>query len=232
MREFNSDSEELAAFVVSVYVLGFAAGPLLFAPLSEIYGRTIVYHICNIGFIGFMLGCALAPTLNTLIVFRFLSGVFGACPITNGGGSIADMIPQQRRGAAMAIFSIGPLLGPIIGPVAGSFLAEAKGWRWDFWLLVIIAAALSVVMLFSMKETYAPVILERKTRRLRKETGNPLLRSKLDVGLSPRDYFKRGIIRPLKLLAKSPICIIFALYISVVYGFLYLMFTSITVRIS
>lgn len=52
MIEFQSKSSELAAFCVSVYVLGFAAGPMVFAPLSEIYGRVVVYHICNIGFIG------------------------------------------------------------------------------------------------------------------------------------------------------------------------------------
>lgn len=52
MVEFGSRSSELASFCVSVYVLGFAAGPMVFAPLSELYGRTIVYHFCNVGFIG------------------------------------------------------------------------------------------------------------------------------------------------------------------------------------
>lgn len=52
MIEFGSKSSELASFCVSVYVLGFAAGPMVFAPLSELYGRVIVYHIGNIGFIG------------------------------------------------------------------------------------------------------------------------------------------------------------------------------------
>ena len=52
MVEFNSRSSELASFCVSVYVLGFAAGPMVFAPLSELYGRLIVYHCCNVGFIG------------------------------------------------------------------------------------------------------------------------------------------------------------------------------------
>ncbi|KAL1892478.1 hypothetical protein Sste5346_006988 [Sporothrix stenoceras] len=228
MAEFKSDSNELAAFVVSVYVLGFAFGPLLIAPMSEIYGRNIVYHVCNVCFIAFVVGCALAPSLNTLIAFRFLSGVFGSCPLTNGGGSIADMVSQEHRGAAMASFAVGPLLGPIIGPVAGGFLASAKGWRWVFWLIVIIAGFLSVVFFFSMRETYAPLLLERKTRRLRKETGNQQLRSKLDAGLTSKDYFKRGIFRPLKMLAFSPINLIFALYMAVVYGYLYLMFTSVT----
>jgi multidrug resistance protein len=228
MREFKSDNLELAAFVVSVYVLGFAFGPLLIAPLSEIYGRLIVYHICNIGFIAFLVGCALAPSLNALIVFRFLSGAFGSCPLTNGGGTIADMIVQEKRAGAMAAFSIGPLFGPIIGPIAGGFLAEAEGWRWVFWLLVIVSGTLSILMLIFARETYAPILLQRKVERLRKETGNELLRSKLDAGLTPKEYFRRGIIRPLKMLIFSPYCIVFAIYISIIYGYLYLMFTSIT----
>ncbi|KAJ4397641.1 hypothetical protein N0V93_001874 [Gnomoniopsis smithogilvyi] len=228
MADFRSDSSELASFVVSVYVLGFAFGPLIIAPMSEIYGRTIVYHACNVGFVAFLIACAVAPTLNALIVFRFLSGVFGSCPLTNGGGSISDMIRQEKRAAAMSAFSIGPLLGPIIGPVAGGFLAAAKGWRWVFWVLAIVAGAVALAMLVLMRETYAPVIIQRKVARLRKETGNPLLRSKLDIGLSPSDYFKRSIVRPLKMLTRSPITAIFAFYMAVVYGYLYLMFTSIT----
>lgn len=228
MRDLRSDSQSLAAFVVSVYVLGFAFGPLLIAPLSEIYGRTPVYHVCNLGLVAFLVGCALAPNLNALIVFRFLSGAFGSCPLTNGGGSIADMIRQEKRGMAMATFSIGPLIGPIIGPVAGGFLAAAKGWRWIFWVLVIVAGFVSLVMALFMRETYAPVILQRKVDRLRKETGNQHLRSKLDSGLSPTDFFKRGIIRPMKMLIRSPIVALFAIYIAVVYGYLYLLFTSVT----
>ncbi|KAK0611396.1 bicyclomycin resistance protein [Immersiella caudata] len=228
MREFRSDNLELAAFVVSVYVLGFAFGPLVIAPLSEIYGRLIVYHVCNILFIAFLVGCALAPSLNALIVFRFFSGAFGSCPLTNGGGTIADMIVQEKRAGAMAAFSIGPLFGPIIGPIAGGFLAEAEGWRWVFWLLVILSGTLSIAMIFFARETYAPILLQRKVERLRKETGNELLRSKLDAGLTPKEYFRRGIIRPLKMLIFSPYCIIFAIYISILYGYLYLMFTSIT----
>ncbi|KAK3346579.1 bicyclomycin resistance protein [Lasiosphaeria hispida] len=228
MKEFGSENLELASFVVSVYVLGFAAGPLLIAPLSEIYGRLYVYHVCNLGFIAFLVGCALAPSLNALIVFRFFSGVFGSCPLTNGGGTIADMIMPEQRASAMAAFSIGPLLGPIIGPVAGGFLAEAKGWRWVFWLLVIVAGFLAVVMLIFARETYAPVLLQRRVDKLKKETGNDMLRSKLDSGLSPKDYFKRSIVRPLRMLVFSPICIIFAIYISIIYGYLYLMFTSIS----
>ncbi|KPM44580.1 hypothetical protein AK830_g1923 [Neonectria ditissima] len=228
MVEFGSRSTSLASFCVSVYVLGFAAGPMIFAPLSELYGRLIIYHGCNIGFIIFLIACAKAPTLNALIAFRFLSGVFGSAPITNGGGTIADMIVQEKRGAAMASFAIGPLLGPIIGPVVGGIVADKLGWRWVFWILTIISGTLSIVFLIFSGESYAPVILQRKTERLQKETGNPNLRSKLDAGLSPSDYFKRGILRPFKMLIFSPICIICGLYVGLAYAYLYLMFTSLT----
>ncbi|KAI0809996.1 cycloheximide resistance protein [Xylaria sp. FL0064] len=228
LEEFHSTSPEIATFVVSVYLLGFAAGPVLLAPLSEIYGRLPVYHACNVGFVAFSVACALAPSLPALIGFRFLAGLFGVAPVTNGGGTIADMIPQKHRGTVLAVYSIGPLLGPIIGPIAGGFLSGAKGWRWNFWLLAIISGFITVVMLLVMKESFGPVILQRKTERLRKETGNPLLRSKLDIGLSPSDFFKRSAIRPIKMFIKSPIVCIMALYTSLTYGYLYIQFTTMT----
>lgn len=228
LQEFHSTSLEIATFVVSVYLIGFAAGPVLLAPLSEIYGRVPVYHACNIGFVAFSVACALAPSLDSLIAFRFLAGLFGVAPITNGGGTIADMVPQKHRGTALAVFSIGPLLGPIIGPIAGGFLSDAKGWRWNFWLLAIISGFITILMLVVMKESYAPVLLQRKTERLRKETGNELLHSKLDIGLAPRDFFKRSAVRPVKMLISSPIVAIMALYTALTYGYLYVQFTTMT----
>ncbi|RFU77011.1 multidrug resistant [Trichoderma arundinaceum] len=228
MQEFHTTSEELASFCVSVYVLGFAAGPMLFAPLSEIYGRSIIYHITNVGFIVFVLACAKAPSMNALIVFRFFSGIFGSCPITNGGGTITDMITQERRGAAMACFAIGPLLGPVVGPVVGGFITTGLGWRWVFWIMAILSGTLSLLYFAFARETYASVLLRRKASRLRKETGNPLLRSKLDPGLSNVAYIKRSILRPFKMLIFSPISIICGIYVGVAYAYLYLLFTSLT----
>ncbi|KAL2676637.1 hypothetical protein Neosp_010401 [[Neocosmospora] mangrovei] len=89
------------------------------------------------------------------------------------------MYIAEERAGVMAVFSVGPLIGPIIGPVIGGFLTEAKGWRWDFWIIVIVAGAISGAILLVLRESYAPVLLERKASRLRKETGNGLLRSRL-----------------------------------------------------
>ncbi len=101
MQDFQNSSDLLAAFVISVYVLGFAFGPLIMAPMSEVYGRLVVYNICNIGFVVFMIACAVAPSLNALIVFRFLSGIFDSCPLANANGSIVDMVSQGKRASAI-----------------------------------------------------------------------------------------------------------------------------------
>ena len=107
IREFHTQNQSLATFVVSVYILGFAMGPLVLAPLSEMYGRVIIYNVCNVVFLGFTIGCALSTNMNMLIGFRFLAGCFGVAPITIGGGTIADMMAPEKRGGAMAIWAIG-----------------------------------------------------------------------------------------------------------------------------
>ncbi|THZ04942.1 MFS general substrate transporter [Aureobasidium pullulans] len=228
LQEFHETSVTLAAFVVSVYLLGFAVGPLLISPLSEIYGRRPVYMVCNVGFIVFTVACAVASSMSQLIVFRFLAGCFGVAPVTLGGASIADMIAQEKRGAAMSFYAVGPLLGPVIGPVAGAYLATAEGWRWVFWLITIAYGVATIIHAIVCKETYAPALLRSKTKRLQKETDNADLRSKLDDGLSDRERMSRALVRPFKMLCFSPIVFLTSFYVAVVYGILYLLFTTFT----
>lgn len=185
------------------------------------------------GFVAFTVACAVAPTLPALLVFRFFQGAFGSCGVTNAGASIADMVRPEQRGTYLAGVSAGTLIGPIIGPVIAGFLTEAKGWRWVFWLVTILSGVMAVPLLLllvlDLGETYQPVLLQRKVNRLRKHTGNPNLRSKLDDGLLPAERLRHGIVRPVKLLIKSPISIVCALYLALVYGYLYLMFSSVVI---
>lgn len=116
MKEFNSTSNTLATFVVAVFILGFAFGPLVVAPMSEIYGRRPVYNVCNAMFVVFTVLSAVATNMGMLIAVRFFAGAFGVAVITCGGGSISDMMPPEKRGRAMAIWSVGPILGPVVGP--------------------------------------------------------------------------------------------------------------------
>ena len=189
MTEFHSTNTTLAGFVVSVYVLGYAFGPLIIAPLSELYGRLPVYHASNILFVVFTVACAVASNLNMLIGFRFLQGTFGSTPLTIGGGTIADMIVQEKRGGVMAIWALGPLMGPVIGPVAGGYLSQGKGWRWVFW---VIAMAVSTPQQHgkAVPDTARPVLLPSQLLSSSVRHMHPS-----SLNARPRDYGNRQAIR-------------------------------------
>jgi len=226
MEEFHFSNTDLATLVVSIYVLGFAIGPLIIAPLSEINGRRLVYLISNFFFLLFTIGCALSSNLGMLFAFRFLAGCAGSTPVTLGGASIGDMFPKESRGAAMAVWGMGPILGPVLGPVIGGFLAQGKGWRWTFWLQAIVSGTTLLLGTAFLRETYAVTILEHKTQRLIRETGDRDLVSALRDGTPGKEHFKRAFIRPVKMLLLSPIVLLLSLYMALIFGYLYLFLTT------
>ncbi|KAF2011784.1 MFS general substrate transporter [Aaosphaeria arxii CBS 175.79] len=228
MKTFGSKDDMLEGFMVSIYVLGFACGPMIIAPLSEMYGRLPLYHSCNMFFIIFTIAAAVATNMGMFITFRFFMGCFGGAPLVLGGGTIADLISREQRGTAMVVWMMGPTLGPCVGPIIGGFLTEAKGWRWNFWFVTIVAGAFAIISILLMSETSAPVILERKARRLRESTGNDKFRSKLDTGLCASDLFRFSIVRPIKMLTRSAICAAMSVYVAITYAYLYVLFTTFT----
>lgn len=126
MAEFHM-SQEVATLGVSLFVLGFAVGPLLWAPLSELFGRQILFVATYAALTAFNGGCAGAQNSWTLLILRFWAGAFGSSPLTNAGGIIADMFPAADRGLAMSLFAAAPFLGPSLGPVIGGFLGMNAG---------------------------------------------------------------------------------------------------------
>lgn len=114
MTEFRTTSETFATFVVSIFVLGFAWGSLILPPMSELYGRVVVYNVTNILFLAFTIMCAVARNPSMLLAARFLSGFVGVATITIGSGSIADLMPKEKRGKAVSIWSVGTILGPMV----------------------------------------------------------------------------------------------------------------------
>ena len=227
---FHNTNTYKSALAVSIFVLGFAFGPLFLSPLSEIYGRRPVLLGANICFSVWQIGCALAPNLPSLIVFRFIAGIGGSGCLTIGGGVIADLFRREQRGMATAMWSLGPLFGPTIGPVCGGFIAQRASWRWIFWVLFITSAVLIVAIECLNKETNHRVLMRRKTEALRIELNRPELRScyELEGRHSRGQVLANGLVRPLKMLFRSPIVFALALYMSLVYGLLYLLFTTIT----
>ncbi|KAJ5716338.1 MFS multidrug transporter [Penicillium malachiteum] len=231
-EDLGISSEILLAFSVSIYLLGYTCGPLLLAPLSEIYGRRIVLSCANWFLVIWQIGCALAPNIQTLIICRLFAGIGGSGPLTLGAGVIADLFPIEQRGLATAIWSLGPLIGPSVGPLAGGFMGETIGWRWIFWVLMILGGVVSLGIEFLNEETYASLLIRRKTLRLSKELNRSDLRSAYapnqDIHISLRQTLKHGLRRPVILFIKSPIVALLSLYMAVVYGLLYLFFTTIS----
>ncbi|KAF2872339.1 major facilitator superfamily domain-containing protein [Massariosphaeria phaeospora] len=226
VEELSISSSTVGSLTVSIYLLGFAFGPLLMSPLSEMCGRSIVYQACNLAYLAFTLGCALSTNVGMFLAFRFIAGCAGSAPMTIGGGTIADLFPQEKRGSMMGMLTLGPVLGPVVGPIAGGFIAQDVGWRWTFWVILIMSGVVNVVAVVWMRETYAPVLLQRKTIRLRKTTNNPALRSILDKDLASSIVIMQSVIRPLKLLIFSPIVLFLSLYTAFAFGLTFILFTT------
>ncbi|PNS18362.1 hypothetical protein CAC42_6179 [Sphaceloma murrayae] len=227
MHEFGSSSSVLASFVVSIYVLGYAIGPMLLAPLSEIYGRTALYHSSNLFFFVTVIICGLSTNLPMLIVFRFLSGCAGAAPVAIGAGTIADTIPPQKRGSAIAVYSLGPILGPVLGPIIGGFFAVHYGWRSVFWCLAVLSAALTLGSFIGLTETHAKTVLRQKARELTRWKSGKVHKSSLDISLPPPGaMLATAMIRPIKIFFLSPVVFFSSIYVAIAYGYLFLMLTT------
>ncbi|KAI1120326.1 major facilitator superfamily domain-containing protein [Nemania abortiva] len=225
LKEFHSESDSLASFVLSAYVVPFAIAPLVLAPLSELYGRRVVMNAANFGFLVFTIVCAVSNSIGLFIVFRILQGLTGCVPLVLGGGMIGDMMPPEKRGRALSGWQLGPLLGPVIGPVAGGYIAQNVGWRWLFWLIAILSGVLTVLYLV-IPETYHSILLARKAARLQKEDGSRIYIAAGSKRGTTKQLFIKSIIRPIKMLYKSPIVLILSLQLAIVYGYLYILFTT------
>lgn len=128
-------SEEVAILQVSLMVFGFMIGPLLWSPLSEIFGRKPVYVIALAIYAIFNIPCAVAQNIETVLVCRFFSGFFASCSLTLAGGSISDLFPTETRGNAIAYFAAAPYAGPVLGPLVGGWISVGtQNWRWIYWV--------------------------------------------------------------------------------------------------
>lgn len=220
-------SMEVALLTITMFVIGFGVGPLVFAPLSEMYGRKPVY-IITIGLaVIFEIPCAVAQNIGTLLVCRLIDGIAFSAPMTLVGGTLADLWKSEERGVPMAVFSAAPFIGPAIGPLAGGYLGMASGWRWLYWIQLILAGICWLLLAFTIPETYAPVLLDRRAKNLRKETGESKYVTEKDLDTRPfGERLRIILIRPLQLLFLEPIVLFISLYMSVLYGLLYMFFVA------
>ncbi|RMJ27251.1 Sugar and other transporter [Aspergillus sp. HF37] len=219
---------EVAVLSSTLYIVGYASGPLVWAPLSELNGRRPPIVIAMLGFGIFNTGIAVAKDLQTLLICRFFAGVFGSCPLAVVAAIFSDIYNSRTRGTAIAMFGSTVFLGPLLAPFIGGFINTSYlGWRWTAWIPAFMGYAAFVLNLFFLTESYPPVILVAKASELRRRIKNWGIHAKQDeVEVDLRELLEKNFSRPLQLLFREPLILAVTLYLSFIYGLLYCFLTA------
>ncbi|KAG2062662.1 MFS general substrate transporter, partial [Suillus decipiens] len=226
------DNSVILALTTSIFVLAYAVGPLFLGPLSEIYGRSRVLQLANLWYLAWNLACGFAQSESQLLAFRFLAGLGGSAPLSIGGGFLGDCWRPHERGKAVAIYSLAPMMGPVMGPLTGAWVAQYSTWRWVFWSTSIVDATIQIIGVFTLQETYAPLLLERKAKQIRKSMDAEKAPYKEirtiydDQDRSWQAIMSRSLTRPFVLFAREPIVQVLGVYMAYLYGTLYLFLTT------
>ena len=225
--EFNV-SVEVATLGTSLFVLGFAVGPLVWGPLSELFGRKWPLLLAYGVFALLQIPVAVATNIQSIMIFRFLGGVFASSPLGIVGGAMADMWTASYRAAATAGFGFAVFVGPAMGPIAGGFITQSYlGWRWTEHLTYILGFFFFAVDIVFLPETYAPVILKLKAKKLRHERQIWAIHARQEEKeISIKSIVVVYLLRPIKMLFLEPMIFLLSIYVSFVYGVVYLLFSA------
>ncbi|MCJ1308385.1 hypothetical protein MMC25_002038 [Agyrium rufum] len=220
--------QEVGTLGVSFYVLGFATGPILWAPLSELKGRRLPIVVGMLGFTLFQAAVATAKDLQTVLICRFFGGLFGACPLAVVAAVFSDMFDNRTRGLAITVFSMMVFTGPLFAPFIGGFMIQSPlGWRWTEYLPTIMGGVAWLLDVVFLEETYPPVVLVGKASELRRRTLNWGIHAKQEeIEVDFRELISKNFSRPLRILVSEPIVLLLSIYMAFIYGLLYLFLTA------
>ncbi|KAL8934134.1 MAG: hypothetical protein Q9211_005390 [Gyalolechia sp. 1 TL-2023] len=223
---FHVTSQAQLVLPISLFLVGYVLGPVVFAPLSETYGRRIIMVSTFALFNIFTLACAVAPNWPFFLVFRLLCGITASSAIAVVGGLFADIYNDPTsRGRAMAFFMAATACGPQLAPIISGYISVVT-WRWAFWVGLIIAGV-SLAFLCLMQETYGPTILKRRAQRMRRETGNPNIFAPLELEKKgARQMITVTLTRPVRMFLSEAIVLFSCVYISIAYAIFYLFFEA------
>lgn len=212
-------SKEVAELTTSMYLVGFAIGAPFLAPLCEEVGRLSIYIIGMLLFSLFQIGAATSQNMASLAICRFFAGFFGTTPLSNAGGSIADIWEPDMRTIMFPLYGLAGFLGPVFGPLVGSYLAETNdGWRWTNYLVAILGFVNLLVIFFFMPETFRPIITDIKAAKIRKMTGDKAFLSIHEVQRQGRSMFSWQVfLRPFLFAVFEPIVTSFTIVITITY---------------
>ncbi|KAL9100194.1 MAG: hypothetical protein Q9163_004400 [Psora crenata] len=218
-------SEVTESLATGLFLIGFGVGALFAGPISETVGRNPVYIATLTLYMVFILASALAPNIGAQLVFRFMAGCFASTPLTCAGGSISDLWNPMERVYAFPLFANAAFLGPLFGPVVGGFIGEShllNNWRWTEWVTLIISGFILILLVLFQPETYAPILLAWKAKKLRQLTGDTRYRAEIEIrDVAFVNRLKHALYRPFVLTCSEPIIILIALYLTVIYVILF-----------
>ncbi|KAJ5925815.1 hypothetical protein N7454_007325 [Penicillium verhagenii] len=228
MKEFGV-SEVVVTLGLSLYVLGYGTGPLIFSPLSEIpiIGRNPVYIVTMFLFVIISIPTALVGNFPGLMVLRFLQGFFGSPCLASGGASIGDMYSLNALPYAMMAWVAAAYCGPALGPLLSGFAVPAESWRWSLFESIWASAPVFIIMLIFLPETSTPTILLRRAQRLRKIHNNARFMSQSEIdqrNMRVSDVAVDALIKPMEITIKDPAVLFVQIYTAIIYGIYYSFF--------
>jgi DHA2 family multidrug resistance protein len=127
-------TQDQISWVLTSYIVAAAIFMPLTGFLSARLGRKRVFMWSVAGFTVASMLCGAAQTLDEMVLFRLLQGVFGASLVPLSQAVLLDTYPRERHGSAMAMWGVGVMVGPILGPTLGGWLTEYYNWRWVFYI--------------------------------------------------------------------------------------------------
>lgn len=133
-----SASADQINWVLTSYIVAAAIMTPPSGYLANRFGRKRILLISVAGFVTASILCGLAQSLNEIVGFRLLQGLFGAALVPLSQGILLDIYTPEERGSAMALFGVSVMVGPVLGPVIGGWLTEHASWRWVFYINVPI----------------------------------------------------------------------------------------------
>ena len=216
-------SKTVATLGTSLSLLGYAIGPMFWSSLSETpsIGRNPVY-IGTLGmFVLVQLPVALAKNIETVLIFRFLSGVFGSPPQSIGGASLSDIYLPLRRSYAIGLWELSAWIAPALGPLIGGLAVQTRGWRWTIWELMAANSVMFLIIVCFLPETSASTILYRRAKRVRSSLQISSSESLPNGRGSSRTlmlFIQQTIVRPFTLCFREPICLILHSYTALLTG--------------
>jgi MFS transporter, DHA1 family, multidrug resistance protein len=149
-------SEMAAAGTVTICFAGFATGQLLVGGLSDRFGRRRPLLICLGLFLLSGVLCALAPTIEVLLLGRFLQGVFGAGGVVVARASVRDIAEGSGAAGLYSRLGMVTILAPILAPILGGQVLRFTSWRGLFWAFTVVVAAVFVLALLLFRESLPP----------------------------------------------------------------------------